>query len=176
MEKESSFKEELVEFLRNFLPFVLVLGFAAFVGLAKLYASQREYEQQLKLEKTRKQLEQVIFRSCNLKRLVAEGEKLKEGESKIFSFVEFCKSAKVNGDYDLLLLYKVAGVKAKKVDHGIVILTPAYIGKDFNSWEEELERLTGKYIPLPTVKEVLQDSDLAKNPGVVISDSSEVVR
>ena len=72
--------------------------------------------------------------------------------------------------------FKVAGVNVKRINHGILVLTPVYIGKDLDSWEKELEKLTGKYIPLPTVKEVLQDSDFVKNPKVVISDSFEVVK
>ena len=176
MREVEGFWKEFGEFLLSALPFVLVFGFAAFSGFFIHYS---EYKQQLKMEKTKKQVEQVIYRSCDLKRIVKEGEKLKEGESELFSFAEFCKPAKVQYDgesYNLLLLYRVAGVKVKKVDHGILLLTPAYIGKNLNSWEKELGKITGKYISLLPVKEVLLDSDLVKNPKVVISDSFEVVR
>ena len=177
MERVSNFWKDFVDFVIS--PIVLFLAFCFLLGLSVHYSSQKKLERQGELRKTKAHIEQVIYRSCDLQRIIKEGKKLKEGKSKLFLFTEFCKPAKVkyNGkNYNLLLLYKVAGVKVKKVDHGVLLLTPAYIGKDFDSWKEELEKLTGKYIPLPTVKEILLDSDLVKNPKVVISDSFEVVK
>jgi len=170
MERNSNFWKDFVDFVIS--PIVLFLASCFLLGLSTHYSSQKKLE-------SKTYIEQVIYHSCDLRKPVREGEKLRNGESKFFSFVELCKPAKVKydgKDYDLLLLYKVAGVKVKRIDHGILVLTPTYIGKDFDSWEKELEKLTGKYVPLPTVKEVLLDSDFVKNPKVVISDSFEVVK